>query len=304
MGGGRSAKQPRLAIVIPAYKTSFLREALQSIASQTCREFRVYVGDDGSPNDVKSVADSFATKIDIVFKRFETNLGGRDLVAHWERCIDMIGEEEWVWLFSDDDVMDASCVDRFYKRLAEFSNVDLFHFNVKQIDSIGNIVDSSKFPDFPENYRIEDFAHDRLLNKQQSFVVEYIFRKLKFLEVGRYQNFDLGWGSDVGTCIKLGHPTGIHTIPGAYVYWRMSNQNISPDNSKEMVDRKLDAVVLFLDWLNSFARRNRLNFDISPTRIYLRRWLSFRGKRGLTNTFKDIARILKQESAAKGTRHD
>ena len=43
-------EQNNLAIVIPAYKSTFLPAALDSIAAQTCQDFTLYIGDDCSPN--------------------------------------------------------------------------------------------------------------------------------------------------------------------------------------------------------------------------------------------------------------
>lgn len=283
----------KLAIVIPAYKLTYLREMLQSLADQTCKSFRVYIGDDGSPHDIGSVVSSFASRLDIVYKRFDNNRGGADLVAHWERCIDLVEQEEWIWLFSDDDTMDPRCVEQFYSHLPEFKDIDLVHFNVQKIDRHGNRIESSKFPDFPVHYRVEDFCRDRLMDLQQSFVVEYIFRKSKFLQVGRFQNFDLAWSSDVATCIKLGYPGGIATIPGVNVFWRQSDQNISPNNSLEMVGRKLAALIDFLEWLNRFASANGIRFSISPLRLYFRRWLSFRGRVGVKRSISDLVRLLR-----------
>lgn len=282
----------RLAIVIPAYKITYLSETLQSLVNQTCQAFRVYIGDDGSPHDLNSVVNAFEAKLDLVYKRFDTNQGANDLVSHWERCIDMVEQEDWIWFFSDDDTMDPQCVESFYSNLSKFEKVDLLHFNVLQINSEGGVIDGSSYPDFPVHYRVEDFCRDRLSVAQQSYIVEFIFRKSKFYEVGRFQKFDLAWGTDVATCIKLGFPNGIVTIPYAKVYWRLSNQNISPNNSLEMVGRKLTAVIDFFYWLNAFAIEQEIAFAVSPIRVYLRRWVSFRGRVGLKRTITDIRRLL------------
>ena len=109
----------KLAIVIPAYKSTFLSAALDSIASQTCKDFTLYIGDDCSPNNIGEIVDRYRDKINLVYKRFDSNLGGRDLVAQWERCIDMTQDEPWLWLFSDDDVMERNCVEEFYKEVNE-----------------------------------------------------------------------------------------------------------------------------------------------------------------------------------------
>ena len=119
-----------LAIVIPVYKSTFLPAALDSIAAQTCQDFTLYIGDDCSPNNIGEIVERYREKINLVYKRFDTNLGGKDLVAQWERCIDMTQDEEWLWLFSDDDVMEERCVEEFYKQLEKHSENRLFRFNV------------------------------------------------------------------------------------------------------------------------------------------------------------------------------
>ncbi len=98
-----------LAIVIPAYRTRFLQAALTSLAAQTDQAFTVYVGDDASPDDVQALCAAWADKLDLRYTRFDSNVGGQDLVAQWTRCI-ALSHEPWVWLFSDDDELEPGCV--------------------------------------------------------------------------------------------------------------------------------------------------------------------------------------------------
>jgi len=76
-----------LAIVIPAYKAAFLGRTLASIAAQTDRHVVVYVGDDASPHDLAYICAGFAGAVASRYHRFDHNLGQRELVAHWERCV-------------------------------------------------------------------------------------------------------------------------------------------------------------------------------------------------------------------------
>ena len=41
-------------------------------------------------------------------------MGKKDLIAQWERCIQLSNDEPWIWVFSDDDIADSGCVDAFY----------------------------------------------------------------------------------------------------------------------------------------------------------------------------------------------
>ena len=259
----------RLAIVIPAYKSVFLDKTLSSIASQNCKDFTVYIGNDFSPYDLKAKIEPYRDLIDICYIEFEENLGGKDLVAHWERCIDMIRDEEWIWLFSDDDLMDPGCVDRFYSVLAQNPLSDIFHFNVTQIDANDNLI--RDLSSFPRIMTCEEYLERRLKGNLYSFVVEYIFRRSHFMEMGRFENFDLAWGSDDATWIKLSNRNGIFNIDSAKVYWRESQFNISPNYSNpEILNRKFASQVAFAKWIYKNSESGNLQIESKNLKSKLR----------------------------------
>ena len=61
--------------------------------------------------------ESYQNKVNLVYHRFSENMGGKDLVAHWERCI-QLSAEPFIWLFSDDDLMPADGVERVMEVLS------------------------------------------------------------------------------------------------------------------------------------------------------------------------------------------
>ena len=237
-----------LAIVIPAYKSAFFEKTLASIACQSCKDFTLYIGNDHSPYSLRATVDLYRDRIDIIYKEFDENIGGKDLVAHWERCIDMVRNEEWIWLFSDDDLMDPACVEKFYDVLEQHQCYDLFHFNVTQIDDKDNVI--RDLSSFPKVMRCEDYLDRRLKGDLYSFVVEYIFRRSHFMNMGRFEKFDLAWSTDDATWIKLSDRNGILNIEDARVYWRESRYNISPNyRDKEILKRKFASQVKFAKWI-------------------------------------------------------
>jgi glycosyltransferase involved in cell wall biosynthesis len=144
-----------LAIIIPAYKSTFLRNVLDSIANQTARQFQVYIGDDASPEKIGDIAREFSDILPINYRRFETNLGGVSLTKQFERCIRM-SHEPWVWLFSDDDLMEPNCVESFLQELQMTNGShDLYRFNTIYIDGDGRLV--SENPPHPQNESGADF---------------------------------------------------------------------------------------------------------------------------------------------------
>jgi len=83
-----------LAIVIPYYKITFFWATLQSLANQTNKQFKVYIGDDASLDNPTLLLQQFQDQFEFIYHRFETNIGSVSLVQQWNRCIDMSENEE------------------------------------------------------------------------------------------------------------------------------------------------------------------------------------------------------------------
>lgn len=247
----------QLAIVIPTFKINYFRATLDSLAAQTCKDFTVYVGDDCSPFDFRSLIDEYVNKIDIKYTRFENNLGGKDLVAQWSRCVDLTNGEPWLWLFSDDDIIGANCVKDFYSALMLDNSYDIYHFNVEIIDENGCVSDRAR--PFPDVINAEDFYCQKETDKLDSFVVEYIFSRKKYELVGGFQTFNMAWGSDVATWVKIGREKGIKTIEGDKILWRRSGINITTTHSREVDFKKLMTNVDFICWINSYFGNKKIN---------------------------------------------
>ncbi|OAZ05413.1 glycosyltransferase family 2 protein [Flavobacterium succinicans] len=103
-----------LAIIIPYYKLTFFEATLQSLAAQTCQDFKVYIGDDASPEKPTELLEHFQGQFDFVYHRFEFNLGGVSLTQQWERCIALSDNEPWLMILGDDDVLGENVVEAFY----------------------------------------------------------------------------------------------------------------------------------------------------------------------------------------------
>ncbi len=284
----------KLAIVIPAFKDMFFDQALLSIANQTNKEFTLYIGDDCSPGNLYDIVKKYEKSIAITYKHFDENLGGKDLVAQWERCIDLVGDEEWIWLFSDDDIMDSTCVDDFYQTMYQHPDFDIYHFNVLKIDGHDNII--AKFYPFSEILTSEDFLLKKLSISYFSLAVEYIFRKSHFYNQKRFQNFDLAWCSDDATWIKLAKKRGICNIEKSKVLWRLSSFNIcSIGQDKAIVIRKLNSQLEFARWVFEETKHGEINIEISVLQKQVRRWFMGTIKSKIGNLpFGKIATLMKK----------
>ncbi|MDE5789715.1 MAG: glycosyltransferase family 2 protein [Muribaculaceae bacterium] len=235
-----------LAIIIPAYKKDYLEQTLESLLSQTCKDFHVYIGDDASPFDLYSIITRYQDKLPLTYHRFEKNLGAKDLVGQWERCIKLSKDEKWIWLFSDDDVMEEKCVEAFYRKIQEMPRISLIHYNLSILDEFNNGKISNLGKWLPQ-ISAGQFLEGKLRGKIISFVVEFIFTREIYNKIGGFRKYDLAWGSDFMTWLQMASLTneGITTIdyPLSKVIWRKSNHNISPDMSRPIIFRKINSLI-------------------------------------------------------------
>ena len=251
--------RPRLAVVIPAWKGAFLREAVDSVLSQT-GDFSLHIGDDASPEDLRALLGKRLDDPRVHYVRFEENKGGECICSQWERCVDLAGEVEWIWLFSDDDVMGPGCIEAFLRATEIFPDKHLFRFPVSSIDESGAVLREFPARDFGTP---EQILALRLSNLVDSFVVEYVFRRSEFLRQGRFQKFDLAWGSDDATWMKLMEAKPSKLLGGGRVFWRKSRLNISPDErNAALAIRKVRSRIAWLKWVRWrypwFSRSRRL----------------------------------------------
>ena len=248
----------QLAIVIPYYKKTFFRETIDSIASQTCKDFVLYIGDDASLENPQDIIQDYKDKISIVYHRFDENLGGKDLVAQWDRCIDMIQGEDWMWLFSDDDKMENTCVEEFYSTLKEFPDIRVMRY----IKKFCNIVDGTSFySTYKKGFTpFSEFVWDGLdLTENHVTMPEFLFHRSLYDNNG-IVNVPFAWGSDKITYLQYVFDAGLIYNMSSIVFYMYSDRNIS--SSKELWQSKIKfkGRINSIKWHKSFFKQVRRKY--------------------------------------------
>jgi len=236
------------AIVIPFYKITFFEETLESLATQTDKRFKVYIGDDASPDNPLDLLEKYKGKFDFFYHRFEDNLGGTSLTQQWERCIALSSNEEWIMILGDDDVLEYNCISEFHANLSEIvnANCNVIRFTTVVINKNSIVVS----PDYkhPQLEKSTDFLYRRFTNKTRSSLSEYVFNKAVYNKYGFY-NYDLAWYADDRAWLEFSEFKNIYTINTATVRFRLSDENISRNNYKT---KEKEVVQLqFLEYLVS-----------------------------------------------------
>ena len=299
-----------VAIVIPAYKLTYLEEALSSIAAQTDRRFKLYIGDDASPENLYEIVAKFESRIPLSYIRFNENIGQKSLVSHWHRCIDLIKEEQWIWLFGDDDIMEPTCLETFYKALDEQPTYDLYKFNTMVIDKDG-VASTKRLGSFAEVVTSQDFLKSRLKWQNNSYVVEYIFRRKVYESVAGFPDFATALASDDAFWAMVSLRSGIKSMSGPFVKWRYSGSNIS--SLRTDAKEKIKGALQYMYWLkHTYPHYKQLTEELQVTWLagiffnfkghYNVRWLIgfVMGFKGLSAGFKAKSLLKYLQATCKG----
>ena len=230
-----------LAIVIPYYKINYFEETLKSLSNQTDKRFKVYIGNDASENDPIEIIEKYSVKLNLDYKKFDDNLGSISLVKQWNRCLELLGNEEWVMILGDDDVLSNNVVESFYEKEKEFKNsISVVRFATYKIDE-----NSFIYTHLYTNPEIEK-STDIIVQQKRSSLSEYIFSRKK-IDAIKFKELPLAWFSDLLAVLEFSEFGNIFSINTAHLEIRISPNSISGKNDN--LAKKEEAKYLFYKYL-------------------------------------------------------
>lgn len=250
-----------LAIIIPYFKLIFFEETLHSLSIQTDKRFKVYIGDDASPEDPASLLEKYKDKLDFQYYRFKENLGSMSLTKQWDRCIALSKQEEWLMILGDDDVLGESVVENWYNNYNNFYlHSTVVRFASKMIiEETGEITSLYTHP-------IWEKATDSFLRKYKyvtrSSLSEYIFSRKVYEKFGFY-DYPLAWNSDDRAWLDFSDDKPVFSINESIVYFRLSMYNISGKSDNKYL-KNLSQIsfyrYLILNKIGFYTKQQKINF--------------------------------------------
>lgn len=250
-----------LAIVIPYYKINYFEETLKSLAEQTDKRFKVYIGNDSSENDPSALIQKYSSELNIKYKKFDTNLGSFSLVRQWNRCLDLLENETWVMILGDDDVVSCNMVEAFYLNYDTFkTSYSVIRFATYKINDVSQI-----YSELYTHVEIENCT-DIIVNQKRSSLSEYVFRKDK-IDTIKFKELPLAWYSDLLAVLEFSDFGSIFSINSAHLKIRISENSISGKNDNLV--QKENAKFLFYKYIleNANTKLNKETKEIIESKI-------------------------------------
>ena len=246
----------KYSFVLPAYKAQFIRQAIDSILSQTYTEFELIIVNDASPEDLDSIVDSYSDSR-IKYYKNQKNIGGQGLVKQWNYCISLCNSD-YLILASDDDLYDIEYLSKLDELIDKYPEVDVFRPRIRYIDSDNQVTDISGY--------LKEFSSDLEWLEAWtkgwigSGIPYYIFKRKALLSIGGFADYPLGWFADDATILRL-LGNGIVSSSEFLFSFRVSGISItSRKNSSKDLENKLFATDMFYDEVISYLNNMQCSY--------------------------------------------
>ncbi len=229
------------SFVLPAYKAKFLKEAIDSILAQTYTNFELIIVNDASPEDLESIVKPYDDSRIQYYVNIE-NVGGKDLVAQWNRCLEY-AKGEYVILASDDDVYFPQYLERMDYLVRKYPEVNLLRPRVQFINMEGSIIRVGGW--IADLSSPLEFAYYK--NNASSGLQFYLFKRKPLMSIGGFNNYPMAWFSDDATVIRMANK-GVAFLGEILFSFRLSGDSISTQCNNELMLRlKTKATISYYD---------------------------------------------------------
>ena len=249
--------RPTVTIGMPVYNASrHIREALNSIVSQTFQDFEVIISDNDSSDDTAQICEEYRKNFSqIKFVRQSENIGVYGNFDFVTRCA---SGELLTWL-AHDDVLEPEFLERTVRYLRSYPNAVSVASDFAVIDENGRQLEvevlSSIRSDIPWEYRIVEFFKYPISN---AFFSIYGLTRTAVCQAARSSAGQpkMAAGSELPTLARIAVEGEIASIPGVLRQYRRHASSVYMTETARLAKK-----TRFIRTMLGFLNANRLRLD-------------------------------------------
>ncbi len=252
----------KYTFLLPVFKAKYLARALDSILNQTYKDFEIIVSNDNSPEDILSIIKNY-NDTRIRYRENNVNIGGLRLVNHWNLLLSLC-ESPYIVMASDDDIYEKNFLADIDESTKINPNVDIIRSRTRRIDNHDRVIDDEVIYDSVGSEI--DAIYNSICTNQIWCIGNYVFKTKKLKEVGGFVSFPYAWFSDLATVLIMSKDGICYTKNNGFRF-RLSETNISNTKRNKELDReKLQATIMFGEWLTDYFKQVIVPNDIISQR--------------------------------------
>ncbi|MBO0357500.1 glycosyltransferase [Hymenobacter sp. BT186] len=238
----------KFSIGIPAFKSVFLKECIDSILKQDYQYFELIIVDDCSPEPIDKIVSSYSDSRIKYFKN-ETNIGAEHVVDNWNICLEKSSGDYFI-LMGDDDKLQHNYLQEFIKLIKQHPGLSVYHCRSKIIDETSKPYSITSInPDYENVY---DFILSCIKQHRHQYVSDFVYKTESLKARGGFYKLPLAWASDYLSAWIASIENGIaHTNITLFNY-RMNRYSITSSNNIRIITLKTKALIQCNEWLQEF----------------------------------------------------
>ena len=253
----RTNKQTYISVAIPAYKTTFLKEAIDSVLAQTYSNFELIIVNDKSPEDIDGIISSYNDQR-IRYYKNDYNLGKKSIVHNWNKCLSY-AQGEFFTLLCDDELMESTFLEKMLQLTLKYPQHNVFKSRTKIINSINKTIIGESIP-WPEYESFKDLLDNMILGNRKHTISEFIYRTNHIKKLNGYIVYPVGYYADGASLLIFCNGEGIISSSECLITFRKSEENIST-NSKYNIE-KAKAALIYFKWIKKQFTLNKRQIKI------------------------------------------
>ena len=164
----------KFSVTIPAYKSQYLKGAIESVVSQTYSDWELIIVDDCSPENLKSIAEPFLNDKRISYYRNEKNCGAIDVVDNWNICLNHC-TGDYVICMGDDDRLQPCCLEEYQRLIAQYPGLNVYHARTRIIDDAGNSLEIQE--EWPSYETCQEMLYGQWKENRKQFIGDFLFSR-------------------------------------------------------------------------------------------------------------------------------
>lgn len=240
----------KFSVTIPAYKSQYLREAIESVFRQTYTDWELIIVDDCSPEDLHAIVEPFLTDERISYYRNENNCGAVKVVDNWNICLSHCSAD-YVICMGDDDRLLPCCLTEYAKLIDKYPALNVYHCRTEIIDENGEVIDIQE--PRPQWESVLSLLWNRWDHRNKQYIGDFCYRTQYLKAVGGYYNMPLAWGSDDMTAVLASREHGIANTETFCFQYRNSRYTITSSAANAKI--KIEARLTQLNWYSSLLKQ-------------------------------------------------
>lgn len=250
----------KFTIAIPAYKSKYLKECIDSVLSQTVSDFEIVILNDASPENVDDIVRQYDDNR-IKYYKNEKNVGAVDVVDNWNKCLEY-ATGEYFMCIGDDDKLLPNALEEYSKLIERYPGLSVYHGQTEIINENSQFANVTvRRPEFESAYSL---IWHRWTCRYSQFVGDFLYDTNKLKEKGGYFKLPLAWGSDDITAVMAAADKGIANTQVPVFQYRINSQTISSTGNDVI---KVDALKLEKEWFLHFLEKKPN--DINDLKLHL-----------------------------------